>query len=96
MQHDIDAVGLEVGPDAFEKIARLLAVEHFRRIAGPGLAALQLVVILALIGLASRYVTDLLEAEGYGVVGPHIDRMAQDRMQRLRHIEITHAATGDA
>src|SRR5205814_10466063 len=48
VQHDVDAVGLEIGPDVLEEVARLLAVEDLGGIADARLAPLQLVVIPAL------------------------------------------------
>src|SRR5207302_2078875 len=72
VQHDVDAVGLEIRPDVPEEIARVLAVEDLRGIADARLAPLQLVVILALICLAGRDIADLLETEGNRVVGPDI------------------------
>src|SRR6267154_591847 len=85
-----------IGPDVLEEIARVLAVEDFGRVADAGLALLELVVILALIGLAGRDVADLLEAEGDRVIGPDVDGVAQDGVQRLGHVEVAHAAAGDA
>ena len=54
------------------------------------------VIVVGLVGLAARDVADLLEAEVDGIVGPHVDRVADDGMEGLGHVEVAHAAAHDA
>ena len=53
-------------------------------------------VVLDLVGRAAGYVADLLEAEIDRIVHPDVNRMAQNRVQGLGHIEIAHATAGNA
>jgi hypothetical protein len=95
VQHDVDAVGLEVGPDLAQKRARILALVQIRWIADARLARVQLLVVRALIRFAGRDITDLLKAERHGIVRPNVDRMPKDGVDRLGHVEIAHAAARD-
>ena len=96
VQDDVDAVGLEVGPDPLEELLRVAALVEIGRIPDPRLARVQSLVVGRLIRLARRHVPDLLKAEGHRVVHPHVDRMPQDRVDRLGHVQVAHASAGDA
>ena len=87
---------LKSGQIFFQEFLRVGALEEFRWIADAGLARLQLFVVGGLIGLAGRNVADLLESERDRIAGPHVDRVAQDRVDRLGHVQVAHAAAGDA
>src|SRR5262249_54566382 len=92
----VDAVGLEVGPDLLEKTAGIRSLVERRRIAYPCLARLQSFVVGSLVGFARRDIADLLESEGDRVGGPDVDGVSQDRVDRLRHVEVAHASACDA
>ena len=86
VQHNVDAVGLEVGPDFFQEVFRVHALVEVGGITDPRLARVQLFVIRSLIRFTCRHVADLLKAEGHRIVGPDINRMPQDRVYRLGHV----------
>jgi hypothetical protein len=96
VQHDVDAVGLEIRPDAPQEVTRILADVEIGRIAGIVLALGDLLVVGQLIGLTRGDVADLLEAEVDRIVPPDVDRVPEDRVKCFGHVEVAHAAAGDA
>ena len=80
----------------FRKFLRVLADIEVGGIALVVLRLVQRDVVALLVGLADRDVADLLEAEIHRVGLPHLDALAQDRVQRLGHVEVAHAAAGEA
>ena len=92
----IGLLGVEVGPDRFEVALGVLADIKVRRVVGGVLALGDLLVVRLLVGLADRDVADLLEPEIDRVRLPDVDRMPQDRVQGAGHVEIAHAAAGNA
>ena len=96
MQHQVGLLGVEVGPDAFQEVARVLADIEVGGIALVVLRLVQRDVVALLVGFADRDIADLLEAEIHRVGLPHLHALAQDRVQRLGHVEVAHAAAGEA
>ena len=96
MQHHVGLLDIEVGPDFLEKALGFLADIHVGLVAGGVLALVHLLVIGLLVAFADRHIAHLLEAEIDRVGLPHIDRVPQDVVDGRRHIEIAHAAAGDA
>src|SRR3546814_14746605 len=81
---------------ALQEAVRVRAGIDIGAVAAGVLAPGDLVVVVGLVFLADRDVADLLEAEAHGVGHPDVDRMPQDGMQRLGHVEVAQAAAGDA
>ena len=96
VNHHIGLLGVEVGPDRLEVALGFLADIKVRCIVGGVLALGDLLVVRLLVGLADRDIADLLEAEIDRVGLPDVDRVAQDRVQRPGHVEVAHAAAGNA
>ena len=93
---DLDPVGVEVRPDRLQEALGLLSDVEVGAVAAGVVAFDHRLVVGLLVGLSGGDVADLLESEADRIRLPDVDRMPQDRMQLLRHVEVAHAAAGDA
>ncbi len=96
VQHHLDALMLEVGPNLREKITRVLSDIDIRRIIDAVLASVYALIVGDLVCFAAGDIAHLLETEGHRIVIPNVDGVSQDGMNRLGHIKVTYAAAGDA
>jgi hypothetical protein len=96
VQSNINVRGVEVRPDGLEEVLGVLADVQVGAVAHGVLAGVDALVVRLLLALGRADVAHLLEAKGHRVVGPHVHAVAQDGVERLGHVEIAHAAAGNA
>ena len=95
VEREPDARGVEVGPEAPDEPARVLAGVEIRGVAGRVLALPDPLVGGEVLLLVHADVAHLLEPERDRIVGPDVHAVTEDRVKRLGHVEVPHAAAGD-